>query len=129
MQHLVTLFVFLLFAAAAAQRFALADEPTSSPSKPARIPWTTSRVIGSPDPPPPYRIVRAFPNLKFEKPLLMVRVPGSNRLIIGEQAGALYSFENKPDATAELFFDVRKELTTMHLLPGARNVDALYGLA
>src|SRR6266516_447264 len=32
-----------------------------------RTPWTTSRVIGSPDPPPSFKVVRAFPNLKFQK--------------------------------------------------------------
>jgi putative heme-binding domain-containing protein len=73
--------------------------------------------------------VRAFPNLKFEKPLLMAHLPGSDRLFIGEQAGVIYSFENKPAAKAELFFDLRKELTTLHLLPEAQGVDSLYGLA
>src|SRR5215467_4418114 len=65
-------------------------------AKAGRQPWSTSRVIGSPDPPPPYKVVRAFPNLKFEHPLLMARPPGSDRLFVGEQAGVLYSFSNKP---------------------------------
>jgi hypothetical protein len=38
----------------------------AEPAKSARIPWTTSRVVGSPDPPPPFRVVRAFPELKFD---------------------------------------------------------------
>src|SRR5262245_7676543 len=29
-----------------------------------RVPWTTSRIKGSPEPPPPYRTVSAFPKLK-----------------------------------------------------------------
>ena len=66
--------------------------------------------MGSPDPPPPFKVVRAFPNLKFEHPLLIARCPGSDRLFVGEQAGVLYSFPSKPDAKAELFFDLRKEL-------------------
>ncbi|HZV05962.1 MAG TPA: PQQ-dependent sugar dehydrogenase, partial [Gemmataceae bacterium] len=97
-------------------------------TKSARIPWTTSRVIGSPDPPPPFKVVRAFPNLKFEHPLLMARPPGSDRLFVGEQAGVLYSFPNKPNAKAELFFDLRKEIKTVHLHPGAKEVEAVYGL-
>jgi hypothetical protein len=40
----------------------------SAPAKPARPAWTTSRVTGAPDPPPPYKVVRAFPNLKFTHP-------------------------------------------------------------
>src|SRR5262245_53018037 len=34
-----------------------------------RVPWTTSKVIGSPEPPPAYRAERAFAKLKFEEPL------------------------------------------------------------
>ena len=96
--------------------------------KPSRKPWTTSRVVGSPDAPPPFKTVRVFPNLTFEKPLLLARCPGSDRLFVGEQAGALYSFPNKPDAKAELFFDLRTEIKTLHLLPGANGVGAVYGL-
>src|SRR5438552_18662865 len=80
----------------------------AEPGKPDRAPWTTSRVVGSPDPPPPFKVVRAFPNLRFEKPLVLARCPGSDRLFVGEQAGVLYSFSNRQDARAELFFDLRK---------------------
>src|ERR1700730_12490397 len=59
----------------------------AAPARPVRVPWTTSRVVGSPDPPPPFKVVRAFPNLKFKQPLLMARCPGSNRLFVGEHAG------------------------------------------
>src|SRR5262245_45369516 len=91
------------------------------PARPHRTPWTTSRVVGSPDPPPPFKIVRAFPNLKFDKPLLLARCPGSDRLFVGEQAGVLYSFRSEPEARADLFFDLRKELKTVDLLPDARD--------
>jgi putative heme-binding domain-containing protein len=73
-------------------------------------------------------VVRAFPNLKFEHPLLLARCPGSDRLFVGEQAGVLYSFPDKPDAKADLFFDLRKELQTIHLLAEAKEVEAVYGL-
>jgi putative heme-binding domain-containing protein len=86
-------------------------------------------VVGSPDPPPPFKVVRAFPNLKFEHPLLIARPPGSDRLFVGEQAGVLYSFVDKPDAKADLFFDLRKEIKTVHLLPGAKEVESVRGLA
>jgi putative heme-binding domain-containing protein len=73
-------------------------------------------------------VVRAFPNLKFTHPLLIARPPGSNRLFVGEQAGVLYSFVDKPDAKPDLFFDLRKEIKTVHLLPDAKDVEAVYGL-
>jgi putative heme-binding domain-containing protein len=104
-----------------------AQDPT--PAKSTRPPWTTSRVVGSPDPPPPFKVVRAFPNLTFTHPLLMARPPGSDRLFVGEQDGILYSFVDKPDARAELFCDLRKEMQTLHLLPEAKEVEAVYGLA
>lgn len=114
-------------------RLLVASEPESKAAaesaKGGRTPWTTSRVLGSPDPPPPFKVVRVFPNLKFDHPLLIVRYPGSNRLIVGEQAGVLYSFVDQPEAQAGLFLDLRKELQTIHLLPGAKAVEAVYGLA
>ncbi len=110
-----------------------AAEPTgpqkAQPPKAGRVPWTTSRVVGSPDPPPPFKVVRAFPNLKFNHPLLMTRCPGSDRLFVGEQRGVLYSFADKPDARAELFCDLPKELKKIHLHPQTRGFEAVYGLA
>src|SRR4051794_22409391 len=65
---------------------------------PERKPWTTSKVVGSPDPPPKYKSARAFPDAKFNHPLLIARCPGSDRLFVGEQEGMLYSLADKPDA-------------------------------
>jgi putative heme-binding domain-containing protein len=101
----------------------------AGPATAVRQPWTTSCVVGSPDPPPPFKVVRAFPNVKLKNPLLMARPPGSDRLFVGEHAGVLYSFVDRPDAKAELFCDLRKEIKTLHLLPGAKQVEAVYGLA
>jgi putative heme-binding domain-containing protein len=100
------------------------------PTRSGRVPWTTSRVLGSPDPPAPFKVVRVYPNLKFEHPLLIARVPGSNRFIVGEQAGLLFSFDgDRPDARAERFLDLPRELKTIPLLAGAKQVEAVYGLA
>ena len=40
-----------------------------------RIPWTTSRITGSPEPPLPYRTERLFPKLTFLEPLELVALP------------------------------------------------------
>src|SRR4029079_8158094 len=74
----------LLQASAAAQ-----DEPVGK-----RAPWTTSRVHGLPEPPAPFRIVSAFPHLKFELPTSLEIIPGTNRLLITERAGRILSFVN-----------------------------------
>jgi uncharacterized repeat protein (TIGR03806 family) len=64
--------------------------PRSVPAEPAdkpygldkRIPWTTSRVVGSPNPPLPYRVKRVFPKLQIPCPIGVAHEPGSNRLIL-----------------------------------------------
>jgi putative heme-binding domain-containing protein len=74
-----------------------------------RVPWTTSRVKGSPDPPDPYRTTLAFPGLRFAEPLAMTVAPGTGRLFVVERYGKVYSFANDPQTEeAELFFDLEK---------------------
>jgi uncharacterized repeat protein (TIGR03806 family) len=52
-----------------------------------RLPWNDSRVVGSPDPPSPYKVVRAFPGLTVKQPLCLVPEPGTNRLFILQHLG------------------------------------------
>lgn len=62
-----------------------------------RIPWTTSRVIGSPDPPAPYRLEIVFPHVKFNEPLNFSNAPGTNnRFFIAQRDGKIYSFIEDP---------------------------------
>jgi putative heme-binding domain-containing protein len=94
-----------------------------------RVPWTTSRVTGSPEPPPPYRIERAFPKLTFKNPLLITNAPGTERLFVGEHAGKLYSFPQDADvAKPDLFLDLTTELHSWDK-DTVRGLDAVYGLA
>ena len=76
-----------------------------------RTPWTTSRIVGTPDPPLPYVTERAFPNLNFKQCLDITNAPGTDRLFVVEQSGKLYSFPNKPDVqAADLVVDFAKEI-------------------
>ncbi|MBI3863912.1 MAG: PQQ-dependent sugar dehydrogenase [Planctomycetia bacterium] len=73
-----------------------------APGKARQTPWTTSKVVGTPEPPAPYRAQQVFPKLKFSEPLAMMWVPGSNRLLMVERRGKIFTFENsqaveKPD--------------------------------
>lgn len=66
-----------------------------------RIPWTTSRVVGSPDPPLPLRAVRAFPNLTFAFPLYIIAEPAAanaaaGRMFVVQQRGKILAFSNDP---------------------------------
>lgn len=68
-----------------------------------RSAWTTSRIMGSPEPPLPYITEPVFPSLKFQQCLELTAIPGSNRLLVVEQAGKVFTFPNQPDiATADL---------------------------
>ena len=47
-----------------------------------RPPWTTSRIQGTPEPPPPYVVERLYPSLTFKKPLDIKPIPGADRLVV-----------------------------------------------
>lgn len=70
----------------------------------ARIPFTSSRLRGSPDPPLPYRARRAFPNLDFKHPLYITRQPGTERLLVVEQSERILAFTNRADAAGTEIF-------------------------
>ncbi|MBC8356965.1 MAG: PQQ-dependent sugar dehydrogenase [Planctomycetes bacterium] len=101
--------VFVTFLLVGTDRRSRADAPSVGID--TRIPWTTSRIAGSPDPPPPYVTERAFSGLKFSQCLDITSAPGSDRLFVVEQSGKLLSFPNIPDVkTADLVVDFAKEI-------------------
>jgi hypothetical protein len=65
-----------------------------------RVPWTGSRITGSPDPPLPYVTERVFPALTFNQCLDITHAPGSRRLFVVEMTGKIFSFPNEPDVQA-----------------------------
>ena len=50
-----------------------------------RVELVGNRVVGSPDPPPPYRVRRVYPELKLNFPIGVFRQPGSDRLLVIQQ--------------------------------------------
>jgi len=54
----------------------------------SRDPWTSNHVIGSPLPPPPYTVRRLFPTVRFEHPVDLALVPGT------DQRYGLITFDN-----------------------------------
>ena len=71
-----------------------------------RIPWTESRLIGSPDPPLPYRVVRAYEKLPLFAPVYLRPEPGTDRAFFVDHKGAwkepggLRYFTDRDDASA-----------------------------
>ena len=105
-----------------------ADAADQGPTR-QRPSWTTSRLKGSPDPPPEFRVERAFPNLQFEMPLLAIHAPGTKRLFVAERFGKVYSFRDEPDVPQpDLFIDFREALPQLTPHPHAAGLGSVYGL-
>ncbi len=105
-----------------------ADQPNAAPVAPPkagqeeppygidhRVLWTHSHVIGSPNPPPPYQVVRAFPKLTFNQPLSVISEPGTGDLFVTshdggyEGPGHIVRLKNQPDADkTEPFLDINR---------------------
>jgi putative heme-binding domain-containing protein len=89
------------------------------------VPWKSSRVRGSPEPPSPYKTELAFPKLKFDEPLDITNAPDGDRLFVTERYGRIFSFRNDAQvAKADLLLDLNQILgrTAEHTL-------AIYGFA
>lgn len=71
---------------------------SAAPDEARRIPWTTSHVAGTPDPPLPYAVEPAFPKLALDRPVALEQAPGSDRLFVLELGGKLVTFLNTPAA-------------------------------
>ena len=69
-----------------------------------RISWTESRLVGSPDPPLPYRVVRAYEKLPLFAPVYLRPEPGTDRIFFVDhkgdwkEPGGLRYFTDKADA-------------------------------
>jgi putative heme-binding domain-containing protein len=88
---------WIVLAACAANALAAADRPV----------WAASRVRGTPEPPPPFALERAFPGLTFTKPMEAATIPGTHRVLLLEQAGRLLSFDaSDPAPNAETVLDL-----------------------
>ncbi len=78
--------------------------PTAKPAGIDRLgPLTSSRVVGSPDPPHPYTTERIFEKLPIELPITIAAQPGSDWLWIVTQPwpyapSTLLRFHNTPEA-------------------------------
>lgn len=119
--HLLT-FIAVLFAGHALG----ADKPFGIDH---RIPWTTSRVHGTPEPPPPYRTQRAYANLTFKNPLDIAFAPGNSRIFVAEQYGRIYSFPPDENCNhADLFADLPAQMKGIEKVPYATGVGAVYAI-
>jgi putative heme-binding domain-containing protein len=100
------------------------------PAVPARVPWTGSRVTGSPEPPLSHRAERAWPALTFAAPVHLLFEPGAPRGWLVEQRGRIATFRDDPAAARfDTAIDLRKELLGVDRIPDCRGVTECYALA
>lgn len=89
-----------------------------------RTPWTTSRLTGSPEPPPPCRVERVWPSQTFRKPVHLV--PGMGRFHAIEEDGKIWALPaDTSSAERTLFFDP----AGLRPVEGARGLQSTYALA
>jgi len=82
-----------------------------------RIPWTTSRLVGSPEPPAPYLVEKTFTNIAWKAPLYVAAEPGTDQLLVIQQGGdrdvpsKILRFKDDPGAReTETLFEVTRRL-------------------
>ena len=102
-----------------ATRPATAAETNPSDAEPAtRIPWTTSRIVGSPEPPLPYTTEPYLPGVAMPNPVFVTREPGTRNLMVilqssdeGRPARVLRLDPTATPPTASPFLEVPDRLT------------------
>jgi len=62
-----------------------------------RVPWDGSKLVGSPDPAPPFVLRNAYPGLEFDRPVsvhAMPNLPGAepNRMLVCQEDGKIFTF-------------------------------------
>lgn len=104
----------LLAAPAIALLLAIAGWPQAQ-----RVKWTTSRLVGSPDPPSKYRLTRAFEKFVFKEPVFIAQDPTSDRFLVAEYTpGKIYSFRPEDAAgTKDLFLDMKRGISAFSFHP------------
>jgi uncharacterized repeat protein (TIGR03806 family) len=110
------------FIAAASVLIARAASPEKQLAQPfdtqTRVPWATSHVAGTPDPPLPYRLRRVFEKLPLTQPLFLTHDPTTKQLLVIEQPGHVLAFANLADVErSDVFLDVGEETYSLAFDP------------
>jgi len=96
-------------------------EETAAPTAPRPL-WTTSRVVGSPEPPPPYSVEEVWTSAELKSPLYVAQLPGTEYLLVVLQGGE----EGRPSRILRLEDDPRTQVPPAPFLEVERRL--VYGL-
>jgi putative heme-binding domain-containing protein len=76
-----------------------------------RVAWSTSRMVGTPEPPSPYILERVFPRLTFKNPVELLPVPGTDRMLVVEVDGRILTFSHSSNAAeADVALDLKESI-------------------
>lgn len=64
----------------------------------SREPWTTSRLKGTPAPPPDYRVNRVFSQYSFTHPTSIQEIPGTGEMLVTQMDGSVLTFPKVGDS-------------------------------
>jgi len=98
-----------------------------------RIPWTTSRVVGSPDP-LPYAVEQTFTRIKWRAPIYLTPEPGTDSLLVvlhggeKERPSRILRVRDDPDADhVETFMEMTNRLIySVAFHPGYQTNNHIY---
>ncbi|MEZ6049879.1 MAG: PQQ-dependent sugar dehydrogenase [Planctomycetaceae bacterium] len=84
-----------------------------------RVLFDGSRVVGSPDPPHPYRVQRVFENLQLKQPVYFIQEPGRGRLFLVDYGTKqILTTEHMPDASElKVFLDPGRKIYSLAFHP------------
>ena len=95
--------LLLLIVAAVGSFFA-----SSLSAKDPAATWTSSRINGTPDPPPPYRTEQVFADVSLENPTEMIRIPGTDRWCVLQLNGTVVSFRDGGNRDLTTMVELKK---------------------
>ena len=84
------------------------NEPVHLDDGPDRVLWTTSNIKGTPDPPLPFSIEQVYSDVELTRPTHMTRVPGTDRWIVVQQNGKVFSFNRTGELDVQMVVDLKQ---------------------
>lgn len=86
-----------------------------------RVGWTTSRIHGSPESPPPYIAETVWPHITFNQPLDMTFLESEGLLFVTERLGKIWQLpadlDDRPES-ARLIADMKEHIPKLNRLLG-----------
>lgn len=80
-----------------------------------REPWTSSQIVGSPEPAKPFSTRRVYSNLNFREPVELLPLGSTGRMLLLEVSGCVYTFDDDPDVgEPELAIDLSQLVDDFH---------------